>query len=151
MVDCPLILLDSFCNMSIAESSNIWLPPVFKHLSPYSPNAKRRVKKTAPPGTVLLPRKMAALASDVVARFGSPYALSKALKKVGHPKNPACIYRWLYPYPKGTGGRIPKRAWMEIQIAAKRSGVSLKGVKTIPVRAGKWVPSVHSQKERRND
>ena len=85
---------------------------------------------------------IAAYAPAVVERFGGVGRLVEALAKVGHPKDRACIYRWLYPYPKGTGGRIPRKAWIHIQEAAKHVKISLSGIRTIPVRENKNVRGV---------
>lgn len=78
--------------------------------------------------------ELSASASHVIERFGGAYKLIKALAAVGHPKRASCVYRWLYPYPKGTGGRIPRQAWIEIQIAAHHAKVSLANIRTVPVR-----------------
>lgn len=127
-----------------------WLPPVFRYLNRAERrkhSARRHEPRRLPEvakavAEEMTQHKLAANARDVVARFGGPYQLAKALAHVGYPKNAACIYRWLYPYPKGTGGRIPKKAWIEIQVAAKRAGVDLKGVQTLPIRRGKGLPGV---------
>lgn len=71
-------------------------------------------------------------AADVIARFGGARNLMRALEYVGLAEDPSCIYRWTYPYPRGTGGRIPRKAWAHVQIAAKRARVNLDGVRMIP-------------------
>lgn len=77
---------------------------------------------------------VAASAFHVVERFGGVRSLMRALAASGTPKDPACIYRWLYPTPQGTGGRIPRLAWIDVQAAAKRAKIPLTGIRTVRVR-----------------
>ena len=68
-------------------------------------------------------------AKVVIAAFGNGHALARALKAVGVHRNPATIYKWTYPFPKGTGNIVPKEAWPGIVAAAKKAGVVLVGAK----------------------
>jgi hypothetical protein len=61
----------------------------------------------------------------VVTLFGGARQLTRALKEAGYPKHQACVYKWLYPYPKGTGGLIPDSALKAVKLAAKREGIIL--------------------------
>jgi len=73
---------------------------------------------------------------DVITAFGGPRNLARALKKVGLPKDAACIYRWSYPYPRGTGGRVPAHAYVDVLVAANWAKVDLSRVKRMPRK--KW-------------
>lgn len=64
-------------------------------------------------------------AEKVIKAFGGVRALSRALNAAGTPKDPTCIYKWTYPYPRGTGGRIPAPAHYEIERAAQRLKINL--------------------------
>lgn len=65
-------------------------------------------------------------AERVINKFGGAKRLLAALKAVGFPKNPATVYRWLYPREKGgTGGIIPTKAWPDILTAARIEGIFL--------------------------
>lgn len=78
------------------------------------------------------PNDMLASARDVIARFGGLKQLVDALAAVGLPRERTVVYKWTYPYPTGSGGKIPRHAWPDIQIAAKRAKVSLDGVRMLP-------------------
>jgi hypothetical protein len=65
-------------------------------------------------------------AQRVIAKFGGPRALARALKENGTPRDPATIYRWTYPsHTNGRGGIIPKNAWGDILAVARIQGVLL--------------------------
>lgn len=67
-------------------------------------------------------------ADRVIRRFGGPRALRNALASTGNPKHYrdlASIYRWRYPKPSGTGGRVPSNAWPGIHAAARLEGIHL--------------------------
>lgn len=110
-------------------------PLVFRYLSS-DPKRRRRIRRKGPP--LQLERKGAQPhAVDVILRFGGVPELVDALRAVGLPKHKACIYRWLFPYPRGTSGRIPPKAWLDIQVAAKHAKVSLEKVRWLPQRPHK--------------
>jgi hypothetical protein len=71
-------------------------------------------------------------AKEVIRRFGGARNLMRWLGYVGLPHDPACVYRWSYPYPKGSGGRIPRKAWVHVQVAAKKAKVNLDGIPMLP-------------------
>lgn len=62
------------------------------------------------------------VASDVVAKFGGPLLLAKALKLA-----PSTVYRWTYPPDKrnGTDGLIPVKHHEAILKAANRLKIEL--------------------------
>ena len=68
-------------------------------------------------------------AERIVAKFGGPYRMSKALAQLPDPamhRHPSVIYRWLWGKTKsGRGGRIPLSAWEGIQAAARLHGLLL--------------------------
>lgn len=67
-------------------------------------------------------------AARIIAKFGSPYALSRALTALGpeRARSPSVIYRWTYPRTKGgTDGRIPSQAVDDVKAAARLEGVLL--------------------------
>lgn len=131
---------------------NFSVVPALKYLTPQDqtvtvkPHNRRRIQ----PIHILAPIKpvkpvhYAAHALDVIARFGGVPELGRALAAVGLPKHKANIYRWLYPYPRGTTGRVPAVAWAEVLIAAKHAKVSLRNVRVMPLRERKGLPGVWS-------
>jgi len=71
-------------------------------------------------------------AERVVAKFGGPYRMAKALAQLPDPtmhRSPSVIYRWLWkkrPHNQNTrNGRIPVNAWDGIQLAARMHGILL--------------------------
>lgn len=62
------------------------------------------------------------VAGEVVAKFGGPLMLAKALKLA-----PSTVYRWTYSPDKrhGTDGLIPVKHHEAILKAAKREGIEL--------------------------
>lgn len=72
-------------------------------------------------------------AENIIARFGNPYKLSKALAMAaniyGNPafyRKPSVIYRWAYPKARGgCDGAIPSTAIPGIVAAAKIVGLYL--------------------------
>lgn len=64
-------------------------------------------------------------ADRVITKFGGPRALRNAMASAGHPRDLVSIYRWRYPKPNGTGGRIPSSAWPGIHAAARLEGIHL--------------------------
>ena len=68
-------------------------------------------------------------AERVIAKFGNPYSLSRALKllpdKSSH-RNAQAIYKWTWPKSrKGTDGFIPNSAMKAVMEAARMDGVLL--------------------------
>ena len=69
---------------------------------------------------------MTTQADRVIARFGNPYRLSRALKRGGVIRNAPAIYRWTYPRERGgTGGVVPAQMIAPIITAARLDGVLL--------------------------
>jgi amino-acid N-acetyltransferase len=68
-------------------------------------------------------------AERVIAKFGGPYKLAKAvaaLGRAGAKLNPATIYRWVYPKAKGgTDGLIPTSSLHLVLEAARYDGIFL--------------------------
>lgn len=65
-------------------------------------------------------------AERVIKFFGGARALSKILTGLGHPRDPASIYRWTHPKSKrGTGGMVPGSAWPLLLRAAEAQGLEL--------------------------
>jgi hypothetical protein len=73
------------------------------------------------------PKRLNNQAQRIIAKFGSPYKLSQALRRVGEKayRHPSVFYRWTYPKgPRcGTGGVIPTSALQDILQAARLEGV----------------------------
>lgn len=68
-------------------------------------------------------------AERVIAKFGGPYKLSKAVAALGDPAktlNPASVYRWMYDRKKGgTGGLVPTGSLPVVLEAARFDGIFL--------------------------
>lgn len=71
-------------------------------------------------------------AERVVAKFGGPYRMARALAALPDPamhRSPSVIYRWLWTKRRGRqnvrNGRIPVNAWDGIQLAARMHGILL--------------------------
>lgn len=65
-------------------------------------------------------------ASQIIEKFGSVPALSRALAAAGVGRDLTTIYKWTYPKDKGgTGGYIPTSAHADIKKAARREGILL--------------------------
>lgn len=68
-------------------------------------------------------------ARNVIARFGGPYELAKALASLENPdytRDPSQIYRWMYPKARGgTDGMIPTSAIAAVKAAARYVGLLL--------------------------
>lgn len=68
-------------------------------------------------------------AERVIAKFGGPYRLAKAVAALGDPAktlNPASVYRWQYDKSKGgTGGLIPTSSLALVLEAARYDGIFL--------------------------
>lgn len=71
-------------------------------------------------------------AERVVAKFGGPYRMARALAALPDPamhRSPSVIYRWLWTKRPGNrnarNGRIPVNAWDGIQMAARMHGIFL--------------------------
>lgn len=75
------------------------------------------------------PRNLNGQAARIIAKFGSPYKLSKALERVSPTayRHPSVIYRWTYPKGdrQGTGGIIPTSAQQDVINAARLEGLVL--------------------------
>lgn len=75
------------------------------------------------------PPRLRSQAERVIAKFGGPYKLSKAVAALGDPAktlNPATVYRWLYPRNKGgTGGLVPTGSLPLVLEAARFDGIFL--------------------------
>jgi len=75
------------------------------------------------------PPRLRSQAERVIAKFGGPYKLSKAVAALGDPSktlNPASIYRWCYPRNKGgTGGLVPTGSLPIVLEAARFDGIFL--------------------------
>lgn len=71
-------------------------------------------------------------AERVFAKFGGVRRLAQVLAEMGRPKNLTTLYRWTYPKPRGTGGRIPSNAWRDLLLAATRIGLELTDEDTRP-------------------
>ncbi len=75
------------------------------------------------------PPKPRTQAERVIAKFGGPYKLSKAVAALGDPAktlHPVSIYRWVYPKAKGgTGGLIPTASMPLVIEAARYDGIFL--------------------------
>ena len=77
-------------------------------------------------------------AERILKKFGGARNLSRAFEEIGKPKDPASIFRWTYPHPKGTGGRIPVDSVDAVLEAARREGILL--------TAEDWDPRVSVKK-----
>lgn len=72
-------------------------------------------------------------AENIIARFGNPYKLSKALalaatvyRNPAYYRKPSVVYRWAYPKSRGgCDGAIPSTAIPGIIAAAKLVGIYL--------------------------
>lgn len=64
-------------------------------------------------------------AERVIRAFGGVRPLMRALKAVKCPYNPATLYKWTYPYPKGTGGLVPLHARADVMKAAAKAGIQI--------------------------
>ena len=77
------------------------------------------------------PSRLRSQAERIIAKFGGPYRLSKAVAALGDPAktlNPASIYRWMYDRSKGgTGGLIPTGSLPLVLEAARFDGIFLSG------------------------
>jgi hypothetical protein len=65
-------------------------------------------------------------AERVIAKFGNARDVARALAMLNDPmqhRTPASIYKWTWPKPKGTGGRIPGTAIEGIIAAGRLVGV----------------------------
>lgn len=66
-------------------------------------------------------------AGKVIARFGTPAALARALTEAGYPTHRATVSRWTYDKAahggRGCGGYIPARYWPAIMTAARLHGI----------------------------
>jgi hypothetical protein len=83
-----------------------------------------RPPKPTQPGILYADRGAQHLqAARVLTKFGGARELMRALKAIGRHRNPASIFKWTYPYPKGTGGLIPSTAWDDILAAARHEGI----------------------------
>jgi hypothetical protein len=75
------------------------------------------------------PRNLNTQATRIIQKFGSPYKLSEALKRVSQQayRHPSVIYRWTYPkgLRNGRGGVIPTSALQDIMNAARLEGIIL--------------------------
>lgn len=88
------------------------------------------------------PQRYAAHALDVISRFGGVPELVYALGKVGFPTNKTTVYRWLYPYPRGTAGRVPHKSWLQIKVAARWAGIDLSRIRVLPLREDYYLHGV---------
>lgn len=68
-------------------------------------------------------------AQSIINKFGGPRELARTLKAASDDPNdhysPSTIYRWLYPAPRGTDGKIPIQALNVIMKVARLAGVIL--------------------------
>ena len=75
------------------------------------------------------PKRLNNQAKRIIEKFGSPYKLSQALRRVGEKayRHPSVIYRWTYPKGSrcGTGGVIPTSALQDVFAAARLEGLVL--------------------------
>lgn len=101
----------------------------------YTQHKNGKIRTKAPTDKIVLPQ-----ATGVFARFGGARGLMRALKAIGRPRNAASIYKWSYPYPKGTGGMIPASAWKDVLLAAKHEGILLKPDDVMPTSRPIFAP-----------
>lgn len=59
----------------------------------------------------------------IIQKFGGVKPLARLLERIGRPRDPCSMYKWLYPAPKGRGGLIPLNALNDIMYAARVEGV----------------------------
>lgn len=86
-----------------------------------------------PPAPSHLPRATTPLFSQarhIISRFGGARSLCRALALIGVYRNPATVYKWMYPRgvkngQGGTGGIIPASIWPSILKAAHIDGIVL--------------------------
>lgn len=75
------------------------------------------------------PRALDNQARRIIQKFGSPYKLSEALRRVSQQayRHPSVIYRWTYPKGgrNGRGGVIPTSALQDVMNAARLEGIIL--------------------------
>lgn len=64
-------------------------------------------------------------AKKVFEKFGGVKRFQQALEVVGCHRELCNLYRWTYPWPKGTGGVIPPTAWPMVLLAARHEGILL--------------------------
>lgn len=129
-------LAPNLCNM------NLWLLPKFKHRKWVRLNQRHQVEsavEVTTEGQAEYPTPPGSQASRIIAKFGGVRDLMRALEAVGRPRNAASIYKWTYPYPRGTGGLIPLAAWSDIITAARHEGILL-GPEDTHVFADPMVP-----------
>lgn len=79
--------------------------------------------------TVEAPPRPRSQAERVIAKFGGPYKLARAVAALGRADaklNPATVYRWQYSKDKGgTGGLIPTSSLHLVLEAARWDGIYL--------------------------
>lgn len=68
-------------------------------------------------------------------KFGGARNLARALCRVGEPRTPSAVYKWLHPKGscQGTGGLIPTRSWEAVLKAARNEGIILTAADCDPV------------------
>lgn len=64
-------------------------------------------------------------AERIFTKFGGVRRLVECMKVAGFEYNTATVYKWSYPYPKGSNGVIPTRAWDAILSTARHEGITL--------------------------
>lgn len=106
-------------------------------LLPYSKPSRAAVERALARGNDILAHRKTGLpilkqpsldGREVVELFGGARKLMAALATVGHPRDAATVYKWTYPYPKGTGGHLPRQAEHDIVVAAERFHIDLSKV-----------------------